>query len=47
MSEEDNAITELLYLQQNPANAVHLRRSRKQLEKGSLSRWKLINSISK
>lgn len=35
MSETDyNAIMETLYLQQNPANAAHLKRSIEQLEKG-------------
>lgn len=36
MSESDyNAIMETLYLQQNPANAAHLKRSIEQLEKGN------------
>lgn len=36
MSETDyNAIMETLYLQQNPANTAHLKRSIEQLEKGN------------
>lgn len=42
MSESDqSAINETLYLQQNPANAAHLKQSMEQLEKGHAVQLKL------